>query len=252
MADEDKNRNRSRKDAKSVWKRFHRALAILPEASDAKQTWETLPSKTLRTRYMNAWNSDPSWGFVEVFKRESMTEVHMAETQMEWLTRAEVQRKFGKAGARQVMVAKKKMGPTHYKIDEDDGLERFRVKNKEVERTGIKHAKEKGVACRSDVDKSSTPVGSSSAPSALQDPGLPALTDAPILIAETPPSRGKRARRKSAPTSPPRTLKDLLPESRFSSAQEVLGSELTALVAALPTSSIPHLRSLLDAPAGQF
>ena len=149
----DKNDNAARLGQKMAWKRFHKKLSLLPDDHDALVTWQSLKDKrarSLQSKFIECWAKEEKWNFVSTFKSEFMQETKHELTEFDWLTKKQMEDKYGDR-AFAVMRKKKKAG--EHKIDEDDGEPRWRVKVKEVSGRGTMHTKQRGADLKVNDDK---------------------------------------------------------------------------------------------------
>ena len=126
-----------------TWNQFHRTLQLLPEGHDAHTTWQAVLDKkarNLRAQFIASWKEDPSWNFVKIFKKESMHEEDTQTLEFDWLTAKQMVDRYGKK-AKQVMKLKRQKD--EFKIDPDDGCNKYRVKVKESDRHVVGSRKDK-------------------------------------------------------------------------------------------------------------
>ncbi len=137
-----------RKDA-AARRKFNRALERLPDDHEGKQRWQALPNRQLRNQFQQAWQKDPSWNFVAMFKTEIAEHAQEDRVEYAWFTEAEMKQKYGKQAKK---VQKLKEEQSLYKVDDGDQQPRWQCKSKDMETETTKHVQKKGLTFSSESD----------------------------------------------------------------------------------------------------
>ena len=105
----DRNKNKERQDAKNAWNRFNRSLACLEQESEAVKLYQSI-GRSQKKEFYNAWQNDPTWEFVKVFKRRVVSNTTTSQTQKTWKSMKFLIKEYGLQGAKRHAEAMKALG----------------------------------------------------------------------------------------------------------------------------------------------
>jgi hypothetical protein len=165
-----KDKDEERQHKKNAWSRFYRALKHADDGNLVR-TYESVQGKALREKFMHAWQQDPSWGFVSLFKCRSVVSTEGVRLEREYKTFSWLCKELGKKGAKK-HCAKMKSAKL-VRVHKTAGIKTYAF---DVEReTNITENRlEKRVECKAEVRGSAarTALGQQKRQLAIEDGGL--------------------------------------------------------------------------------